>query len=32
MKEYKLLDNAEKKERWKEIFKVFLKLGTVAFE
>lgn len=31
MKEYKLLDNAEKKERWKEIFKVFLKLGTVAF-
>lgn len=31
MKEYKLLNNAEKKERWKEIFKVFLKLGTVAF-
>lgn len=31
MKEYKLLNNDEKKIRLKEIFKVFLKLGTVAF-
>lgn len=31
MTEYKLLSSEEKKQRIKEIFKVFIKLGTVAF-